>query len=205
MQPSYPRLDTFQHALNLLEHDIDNTINELLRLDRHLRRSQVLLVLYSGIVWIVYVGYCFFALRHARWDTIILGATPAIVSPLCICFSQRLVEWWFKQHQGQAQAKLAWLRARYNSKLNELKVNVPSDHPILELYQASSERPGHHALICTFCFAYNGLASHPQSTQYVCPKCLKFNAAHSTGDAGDMVKEEGSIASRVKRRHIKSR
>lgn len=82
MKPSYPRLDTFQQALTHLEDDIDNTTNELLRLDRHSRRMQVLLMLYSGIVWIVYVGYCFFALRDAHWDTITLVATPAIVSPL---------------------------------------------------------------------------------------------------------------------------
>ncbi|KAI7883722.1 hypothetical protein K492DRAFT_205240 [Lichtheimia hyalospora FSU 10163] len=203
MQPSYPRLDTFQQALNHLDNEIDNTTNELLQWDRHSRRWQVLLMFYSSIVWIVYVGYCFFALRHSQWDTIILGVTPAIVSPLCILVGQRLVEWWFKQHQGQAQAKLAWLRTRYSSKLNELKSKVPSDHPILELYQTSSQRPGHHALICTYCFAYNGLASHPQSTQYVCPKCFKFNTIHHTDD--DMVEEEGSIASRVKRRHFKSR
>ncbi|CDH50390.1 predicted protein [Lichtheimia corymbifera JMRC:FSU:9682] len=202
--PSYPRLDTFQQALTHLEDDIDNTTNELLRLDRHSRRMQVLLMLYSGIVWIVYVGYCFFALRDAHWDTITLVATPAIVSPLCIRYGQRLVEWWFKQHQGQARVKLAWLRARYDSKLNELKAKVPSDHPLLELYQTPSQRPGHHALICNFCFAYNGLASHPQSTQYVCPKCLKFNTTHDAQDTG-MIKEEGSIASRVKRRRLKSR
>lgn len=100
------------------------------------------------------IGY-----EHAIWDesfTLFFGS---------IRYGQRLVEWWFKQHQGQARMKLAWLRARYDSKLNELKAKVPPDHPILELYQTSSQRPGHHALICNFCFAFNGLATHPQSTR----------------------------------------
>lgn len=40
--------------------------------------------------------------------------------------------------------------------------------------------------------------------EYVCPKCLKFNTTHDAQDTG-MIKEEGSIASRVKRRRLKSR
>lgn len=173
------------------------------------------------LLWVLY-GTCL--IRVGCWIWADFLNAPSICFFDSILVGQRLVEWWFKQYQGQAQAKLAWLRTRYSSKLNELKSKVPSDHPILELYQTSSQRPGHHALICTYCFAYNGLASHPQSTrkisfpikwsieqwqltwckwiEYVCPKCFKFNTIHHTDD---MVKEEGSIASRVKRRHFKSR
>ncbi|KAI9025755.1 hypothetical protein CLU79DRAFT_62281 [Phycomyces nitens] len=125
--------------------DLDQTIQKsqlrIADIKIRQRRALALLVLYSSILWIVYLVYCISSLYNQNKGirTITNATLPLVMFPFVIYYARRLLAWFYLRKQTTEESRLSVMIAQRDQKLNELKKKTSyyTTHSLLERYDPS--------------------------------------------------------------------
>ncbi|KAI8369629.1 uncharacterized protein BYT42DRAFT_607990 [Radiomyces spectabilis] len=133
----------YERILSELDSKIQEAEVRLTDIKIRQRRTGVLWVIYSTIVWVVYLGYCLLTL-HGQDVNIhtFLTALPAFLFPICIYYTRKLLGWFYSRKQTSEEALLTALRAEQKLKVEELKKKTSyySTQSLLDRYDEAAQK-----------------------------------------------------------------
>ncbi|KAL9547086.1 hypothetical protein MBANPS3_006334 [Mucor bainieri] len=109
------------------------------------RRVSILWVLYSTVLWAIYIAYYLYTL-HDRYSSSIqkqlVAVTPILVGPLCIYYVRKGLKWMYNKRLNSIATKLNILRNKQKLKVEELKKKTAyyTTKSLLERYDPASEK-----------------------------------------------------------------
>ncbi|CAO3653922.1 unnamed protein product [Mucor hiemalis] len=234
--------DDYEDILSKLDSDIQQKEIQLSNIRIKDRRVGLLWLLYSTILWIIYILYYLYAIQGKYEDlqTVLLFISPIVLGPLA-----KALKWIYVKRLSSIETSLTSLRKQQKLKVEELKKKTAyyTTKSLLERYDPTPEQKKvldeqkklldkqkkeldkqkktqikvaptnqqhepqpqqpqqqqwydkvvdalvgdsgpetKYALICTHCYAHNGLVL-PQEVdeiQYTCPHCHQFNPSRKS-------------------------
>ncbi|KAL0091435.1 hypothetical protein J3Q64DRAFT_1634989, partial [Phycomyces blakesleeanus] len=108
------------------------------------RRALALWVLYSSILWAVYLVYCIFTLYNQNKGirAIVNAGIPLILFPFVIYYMRIALAWFYSRKQTAEESRLSTMMTHKNQKLDELKnkTSYYTTHSLLERYDLSESK-----------------------------------------------------------------
>ncbi|KAI9022302.1 hypothetical protein CLU79DRAFT_860637 [Phycomyces nitens] len=148
--PSKTDPNDYEKILSELDDSIQKAQIRLSDIKIRERRTGVLLVIYSAILWLVYVAYCFFTLHShdSNYETVALTIAPVVVLPVVLYYTRILVRWVYTRRQSNEEARLTTLRAQQKLKVEELKKSTAyyTTKSLLERYDEKKEQMKNQAI-----------------------------------------------------------
>ncbi|KAF7729423.1 hypothetical protein EC973_004402 [Apophysomyces ossiformis] len=134
----------YEKILSELDDKIQRAEIKLSEIKIRQRRTGVLWIIYSTIVWAIYLAYCFFTLHNQDYNngTILLTILPVIVLPIGIYYTRKLLSWFYSRKQSSEETNLAGLRKEQKLKLEELKKKTSyyTTQSLLERYDLAKKK-----------------------------------------------------------------
>ncbi|KAI7881113.1 hypothetical protein K492DRAFT_177412 [Lichtheimia hyalospora FSU 10163] len=118
--------DDYEKILSELDDKIQTAEIRLSEIKLRERRTGLLWILYSSIIWVAFLLYSFVVLYRPdkdiyTWDTLAVTVVPVLVIPIGIYYTRRLLKLFYSRKQTNEESNLAALRAQQKLKLEELK------------------------------------------------------------------------------------
>ncbi|KAI9349377.1 hypothetical protein BD770DRAFT_327020, partial [Pilaira anomala] len=100
-------------------------------------------ILYSNILWIIYIVYYLYALKDQYYDDMslsLLCASPIFLGPFCIFYVRKGIKWIVNKRLTSIETSLISLRKQQKLKVDELKKNTAyySTKSLIDRYDPTS-------------------------------------------------------------------
>ncbi|KAI8082906.1 uncharacterized protein BX664DRAFT_339387 [Halteromyces radiatus] len=133
----------FEKVLSELDGKIQKAEIRLSDIKVRQRRTGVLVVTYSTLVWLVYVAYCFLTLHQhdSSFDMMATQVAFILVIPIGIYYLRKVLVWFYARKQTSEESNLSSLRAQQKLKVEELKKKTSyyTTQSLLERYDAEAQ------------------------------------------------------------------
>ncbi|KAG0170881.1 hypothetical protein DFQ28_002174 [Apophysomyces sp. BC1034] len=134
----------YEKILSELDEKIQQAEIKLSEIKIRQRRTGVLWIIYSTIVWAIYLAYCFFTLHNPDHSngTIVLTVLPVIFLPIGIYYTRKLLTWFYARKQTSEENNLVGLRKQQKLKVEELKKKTSyyTTQSLLERYDLGKKK-----------------------------------------------------------------
>ncbi|KAK4516632.1 uncharacterized protein ATC70_011608 [Mucor velutinosus] len=137
--------DSFEKVLSKYDDDVQKYEIQLSDIRIQDRRVSILWVLYSTVLWAVYIAYYLYMLHGGYSNNIqeqLLAATPILLGPICIYYVRRGLKWVYNKRLNNITTRLNTLRKKQKLKVEELKKKTAyyTTKSLLERYDPASEK-----------------------------------------------------------------
>ncbi|KAI9260435.1 hypothetical protein EDC94DRAFT_141773 [Helicostylum pulchrum] len=134
--------NNYEQILSHLDDDIQKKELQLSELRIKDRKIGIFWLLYSTILWAIYVVYYLYALKEKSQEIsyMALTSSPILLGPFCILYVRKGVKWVYNKRLTRIETSLVSLRKKQKLKVDELKNKTAyySTKSLLERYDPSS-------------------------------------------------------------------
>ncbi|KAI9301083.1 hypothetical protein BJ944DRAFT_252602 [Cunninghamella echinulata] len=113
----------YEKVLSELDEKIQKVEARLSEIKLRQRRTGALWLIYSTLLWSVYLAYCFLTLNtnDIPMDVMVVQFLPVFVIPIAIYYMRKALTWFYARKQTSEENNLTELRSQQKQKVEELK------------------------------------------------------------------------------------
>ncbi|CAO3627000.1 unnamed protein product [Mucor fragilis] len=137
--------DSFEKVLSKYDNDIQKYEIQLSDIRIQDRRVSIMWVLYSTLLWTIYIAYYMYTLHDkysSNMQMQLFAASPILLGPICIYYVRKGLKWIYSKRLSSIATKLNTLRKKQKLKVEELKKKTAyyTTKSLLDRYDPASEK-----------------------------------------------------------------